>query len=236
MLIIEWIDPSDSAIQFFHHLDWNKDQNKEAYTFDAFERALKTHFARYEYLGEISPTRKLYIAFATPLIQDFSTPLPLIHPREKIVYSRQLARHNNIDYWSVVYDIDEGICKQTTLNLAEREYHFLSLLKSDYFPKAKSLRTGDAYSVVVMEKILGKPLLDKVDSIRDTLWSFLDFVIHCLNLLTVLRDKGITHRDIRPENIIVRQNKPVLIDFGWAVSGNNPIFFFSGAWSKRATS
>lgn len=62
-LIVEWIDPSDTAIQFFGHLDWNKDSITGPYTREAFEEALRTHFDEMEVLGEISPTRIVYAAY-----------------------------------------------------------------------------------------------------------------------------------------------------------------------------
>ncbi len=224
MLLIEWIEPNDSAIQFFHHLDWNQNRCRGQYTLDEFERALRTHFVGYECIGEVSPTRKLYVAFAVPLRRDLSTPLPFIRPLETIIYSRHLASHGEIDYWSTIYDDGETVCKQTTLDLAVREYNFLSLLQSDYFPRARNTERANSYSTVTMERIAGVPVLYDIETINHTLSSLLDFIQHCLSILMELENAGIVHRDIRPENILMRDGKPVLIDFGWAVSNNSRIF------------
>jgi serine/threonine protein kinase len=43
-----------------------------------------------------------------------------------------------------------------------------------------------------------------------------------------LKDKGISHRNIRRENILVQDGKPVLLDFGWAVSEQEPYFSPAG--------
>jgi serine/threonine protein kinase len=50
------------------------------------------------------------------------------------------------------------------------------------------------------------------------------FFQHGLGILEALQMKGLTHRDIREENILVRNDVPVLIDFGWAVSDTRPYF------------
>jgi hypothetical protein len=63
MPIVEWIDLEDSNIGFFHHTDWNKDAVSAPYDLSTFEQALTNNFKRYCYLGNISPTRRLYIRF-----------------------------------------------------------------------------------------------------------------------------------------------------------------------------
>ena len=45
-----------------------------------------------------------------------------------------------------------------------------------------------------------------------------------MNLLDILQRLGIEHRDIRLDNIIVRDQKPVLINFGWAISKDKAFF------------
>ena len=63
MPIVEWIDLEDSNIGFFHHTDWNKDAVSAPYDLSTFEQALTNNFKRYCYLGNISPTRRLYVRF-----------------------------------------------------------------------------------------------------------------------------------------------------------------------------
>lgn len=225
MLIVEWIDPEDPAIAFFHHIDWNKEVVSGPYTLDAFEEALKRHFEKYKVIGEVSPTRKLFAAFRTDHEIDLSGPLPFLMPKEAILSSRCLAKHEGIEYWSRVYDGGDVIYKQTTLDLAAREALFLRELKSDYFPRIKDVWLRDDYSVVVLEKIVGTPLPKAKEQIRASPEKLFIFFIHCLNLLAELRKAKILHRDIRPENILIRDDgRPVLIDFGWATSDTNPYF------------
>ncbi|MBK8619807.1 MAG: protein kinase family protein [Anaerolineales bacterium] len=217
MLIVEWIEPEDAAIQFFHHLDWNKDIAYEPYTREVFYTALTRHFKRVVEIGPVSPTRKLYAAFLPAKEIDLSAPFPLVKPYETILSGHILTVVDGIEYWSYVYDTENSIFKQATLNLASREADFLRELNSDYFPKVLNSWSESTYSVIQLEKIDGD-VLDNAANKIDTLDAMYAFIIDCLNILRELSEKGIVHRDIRPDNILVRNGRPVLLDFGWAQS------------------
>lgn len=223
LLIVEWIDPDDEAIEFFHHLDWNKDFIRAPYTIEAFEAALGRWFSKYDVIGEVGQTRRIYAALKTDLEIDLSGPLPFIFDKESLISSRRLLRHDGIDYWSRIYDGGDVIQKQATLDLALREHYFLSELKSDYFPQAFESRSEDGYSVISLEKIRGIALSDAIQSIRASRSKSYEFIQHCLNILDELQRKEITHRDILSENLILRGERPVLIDFGWAISPTQPV-------------
>lgn len=222
MLVVEWIAPEDPAITFFHHLDYNKEIIREKYTLEAFEAALGRYFERYELIGPISTTRIIYIAFCSPGEIDLSGPLPFIKGKNSVIQSRCLSTYNGIDYWSRIYDCGDVIYKQATLDLAEREELFLSQIESDYFPKVLDSWSEAIYSVLVLDKIKGQRLNEAIPEINDTPEKLYVFIMHCLDLLIILKKKGIIHRDIRPDNILVRNEKPVLIDFGWAISPDQP--------------
>ena len=151
-------------------------------------------------------------------------PLPLIRERESILANRCLVEHEGIPYWSRIYDGGEVIFKQTTLDLAEREAFFLSRLQGPHFPRVLNVQTEPLYSVAVLEKIKGVNLLEVIGSISETVDSMHGFITHCLAILNELAKNGITHRDIRPDNILVRDQKPVLMDLGWAISDTKPCF------------
>ncbi len=236
MLIVEWVDPIDEAISFFHHLDWNKELVQASYTFDAFIQALDTHFVRYEKIGDINSTRQLYIAYRHYAEIDLTVPFPFLQAKNTIISSRCLAQHNEIEYWSVVYEYDEDIYKQATLDLAQREGYFLSKFDSSYFPKIKDIVFDEKYSVIRLEKIQGKRLHDAICNIQASPNSFYEFTLHCLNLLEELKDQKIVHRDIRMDNILVRNAVPVLLDFGWAISDDKPYFTPSGLNYKNTPS
>lgn len=228
MLLVEWVDPEDTAISFFRHTDWNKEIIKEPYTRQAFEAALGRHFVRFEQIGDISPTRRLYVAFCTRHEVDLSCPLPLLAGKDRIISCRRLTTWNRVDYWSCVYDSDGVILKQATLDLAEREAYFLRQLASPYFPKVFSTENKGEYSVVIIERIPGDLLRDRKLAELNSPAKFYTFAQHCLSLLGGLREKAILHRDIRPDNILLLEGRPVLIDFGWAVSPERPYYSPTG--------
>jgi len=62
-LIIEWVDPSDTAIQSFHHLSANQNIQKQPYTKINFEAALSTYFKHVKPILTVTSTRILYIAY-----------------------------------------------------------------------------------------------------------------------------------------------------------------------------
>jgi len=224
LLLVEWVDPQDPAMQFFHHIDWNKHSVSGPYTLEEFERSLACHFVRYELIGHVSPTRRLYAAFGTEREIDLSGPLPPIMRNEALIYSRLLMREDGVEYWSRVYDGGDFIQKQTTLDLAEREAYFLSQLTSDYFPRVIEFKSETTYSWVKLEKIQGVSLKKVAESVLASASGLYELIYHCLCLLSELQAKRIVHRDIRPDNILMRNAKPVLIDFGWAISDAKPYF------------
>lgn len=224
MLIVEWVEPTDPAIAFFHHIDWNKEYTSGDYRLEAFETALANHFARYELIGEVLPTRKLYAAFRKPNEIDLSGPLPFIMDKESIIYSKRITNFGGVDYWSRIYDKGNVCYKQTTSDLAEREAYFLSQLDEHYFPRVYEVQVKRGYSVVALEKIDGLPLVEARDGITGSPAKFCTFAKDCLNLLKELKRRGIVHRDVRADNMLVRDGKPVLIDFSWAISDALPYF------------
>jgi len=61
-LLIEWIDPSDGAIQQFHHIDFNKEKQTQEYTKANFEASLTSQFGDIlSTTGVDGATRILYI-------------------------------------------------------------------------------------------------------------------------------------------------------------------------------
>ena len=232
-LIVEWIDPEDPAIKFFDHIHWNSDYISETYSFSTFEAALKKYLPRMRLIGDVTSTRQVFIANKTTHDIFADSPLPILDTG-KLISARHLATYNGTDYWSQVYDDGQFIYKQATLDLASREYDLLQKIDSSYFPKILGAKKSDQYSLIKMEKIQGQSLVDCAGEIKADRNTFYTFIRGLLDILEILSKNSITHRDIRPENIMVKDNLPILIDFGWAVSPDHPYFTPPGLGAEYA--
>jgi len=106
------------------------------------------------------------------------------------------------------------------------EYGYLSRLSSPLFPRAIGhgvMANGDY--VLVSEWIDGRNLARHILEILTELLERNTYEMFCSDLLEILRlltAAGIEHSDIWEPNIIVRQGRPVLIDFGWAHAPGEP--------------
>jgi glycosyltransferase involved in cell wall biosynthesis len=155
-------------------------------------------------------------------------PLPPIGPSENLVSCRLAAVQDGIAYWSRVYDRGDLILKQTTGRVSEREAQYLRQLSSEHFPRVLCVTSFGDYSTIAVEKIHGRRPEMCDPEINADICCLRTFIFGCLALLRQLRDRGITHRQIRLEHILLRDRKPVLLDLAWAVSEND-----SGFTSRR---
>lgn len=153
-----------------------------------------------------------------------SASLPLIMPKENLISERLLARHDGVDYWCLIYEKDAMLYKQTSFDLAERESRFLSRFETDYFPGFLDVESEGNYSIISFKKHQGQSLHDALPHINSSVIELYTFIQHCLNILVVLKEKGVAHRNICRENLLMQKGKPVLHDFGWAVSEQEPFF------------
>lgn len=225
LLLVEWVGPEDHAVESFRHIEYNRDVVRGPYTLEAFEDALSHHFARWERIGEITPSRAMYAAFVTRNELDLSSPLPFAFPEETAIYSRRLARHDGVEWWSRIYDTGDAVHKQATGDLAAREGRILARLRGPAFPRVLASRAGPGgSSILSLERIEGVPLREAAAEIAAAPQRFAAFARDCLGILEALRREGIEHRDIRADNLIVRDGRPVLIDFGWAVAPGEGCF------------
>jgi len=156
--------------------------------------------------------------------KDLSTTLPLIFPLENLVSSRLLASNNDHEYWCSIYAKDGKVYKQASFDLAERESRFLSLFTSPYFPELIDANTIDQYSVISYTKISTQRLEEALPQINTSGDALYNFIGHCLKLLNELHAKGITHRNICRDSLLIQNGKPVLFDFCWAICAGETFF------------
>lgn len=87
---------------------------------------------------------------------------------------------------------------------AARMYRILE--PSGTTPKLRSHVAG----LLVLERIRGS-------YVADVQWSEMDFFWGCIDLLRALQGAGIKHGDLTAKNLVVRDNRPLAIDFQEAV-------------------
>jgi GT2 family glycosyltransferase len=148
--------------------------------------------------------------------QDISVlpKLPFVDPLETVVSSRLLDIHEGRVYMSRVHIVDDVVRKQTSFDLAAREQSLLSRLTGPHFPRALGSGSRDGWTTCDLELVDGVPLTESECTP--------ELVRGCIDILEELAVTRIVHRDIKPDNLLVRHGRPVLIDFGWAVAPDLP--------------
>lgn len=97
-----------------------------------------------------------------------------------------------------------------------QELTILSSLNSPYFVKPISAQKSGNYYRITTHWVENEELTDTL------------IFLHGLDEIEkALIDANIRHRDIRPPNILIKDNKPVLIDFGWAIPADEYDIFDS---------
>ena len=108
------------------------------------------------------------------------------------------------------------------------EYRILSLLKNcDYFPKCFKFCSSQFGSILIMER-LGSNLgviMSKLPNNKYSMKSVLMIITQSLERLKLIHEKGIIHRDMKPENLCIgykgKEKNIYLIDFGLSKIVNN---------------
>jgi hypothetical protein len=224
LLLVEWVAPEDSAIAFFKHTDWNADKTKGPYRQETFEAALRQHFSRVAILGDTSPTRTLYVVWKEQNEVSLHAALPLLAPAGRVLASRWLTSFDGTPFYSRIYTTARGdqLIKQATGDLAMHEARVLGRLQGAHFPRVISSDQREGFSILNMERIDGIALVDSLWEVAASPKCLAAFMRECLTIIEEMRAAATEHRDIRMENLLVRDSRPVLIDFGWSQSQGEP--------------
>ena len=130
---------------------------------------------------------------------------------QKTVYK---INHNK--YGDVVLKIGY-LNSSTKIDRISREVRILEDIDSYYYPKQYEfyLHTNDIF-VIIEEYILSRSLsscMSEINSANDVV----DLLYYLIIALDILWMRNIIHRDIKPDNILIRPNGiPVIIDLGIA--------------------
>jgi SAM-dependent methyltransferase len=224
ILLIEWVAPEDPAILGFKHKQWNPQVAQKDYNLEAFETALRKHFRKVEAIGPTSATRMLYVGCRQSHEVTLHPILPMLAPADHVIASRCLCEYKKTKYYSRVYAdaSPDRIIKQATFDMALHEAKILQRLQGGHFPKVISVEQRGGYSVLIMERIHGAALAESRAAIACDPKRLASFLRECVAILSQLRAASIRHRDIRLENLWVREGQAMLIDFGWAEAADEP--------------
>jgi hypothetical protein len=216
-LVVEWVDPEDPVVKSFHHTEVDGD-GAAPYTSHDFVAALEARFSRVEILGELSPTRRLFLASRRP-IPDLSWEAPLPFPKAQVISARMLWALDGIEFHSRVFREGPHKYKQCTPTLGEREMRGLEALGIP----AEVVERNEQFWLLRMPYIEGQTLDELAARGPVPRARILDIVRNLILQVAQLRRAGVVHRDLHPANVIVAADGSThLIDFSWAIAPNVP--------------
>ena len=129
---------------------------------------------------------------------------------------------DTMKYHSRVYEKKDSFIKIGTTSLIENEATYLQKLSHcNFVPKLlrKEYLSDHSETLIEISRVKGVEVSKFFSDIDNQNWKCLrNFVIGGLQLLYLLADNHIAHRDFLPSNLMidVKDNTVYLIDFGWA--------------------
>ncbi len=128
--------------------------------------------------------------------------------------------YDNIDDRIVAVKIlkEEFLANEEFRRRFKNESKAIAVLSHSNIVKVYDVSFGDRLQYIVMEYVEGITLKEYIEQQKVIAWKeALHFVIQILRALQHAHDKGIVHRDIKPQNIMLLQNGTIKVtDFGIA--------------------
>lgn len=128
--------------------------------------------------------------------------------------------YDNIDDRTVAVKIlkEEFLANEEFRRRFKNESKAIAVLSHSNIVKVYDVSFGDRLQYIVMEYVEGITLKEYIEQQKIIPWKeALHFVIQILRALQHAHDKGIVHRDVKPQNIMLLQNGNIKVtDFGIA--------------------
>lgn len=117
---------------------------------------------------------------------------------------------------------DEFLGNEDFIRRFKNESKAIAVLSHKNIVKVNDVSFGDRIQYIVMEYIEGITLKEYISSQKEIQWKdALHFTAQILEALQHAHERGIVHRDIKPQNIILQQNGTIKVtDFGIACFSN----------------
>ena len=128
--------------------------------------------------------------------------------------------YDNIDNRTVAVKIlkDEYLANEEFTRRFKNESKAIAILSHPNIVKVYDVSFGDRLQYIVMEYIDGITLKEYIEQQKDIKWKeAVHFTVQILRALQHAHDKGIVHRDIKPQNIMLLADGTIKVtDFGIA--------------------
>ena len=113
---------------------------------------------------------------------------------------------------------DEFLANEEFRRRFKNESKAIAVLSHPNIVKVYDVSYGDRLQYIVMEYIEGITLKEYIEQVKTVSWKeAIHFITQILRALQHAHDKGIVHRDIKPQNIMLVQNGNIKVtDFGIA--------------------